>query len=426
MPRPNQLDGTHGSVRWTHDPVGVVTVTLDDPHARTNMITDAHVEGLAALLKYLEESLDSVVGVVVTSAKESFFSGPEFELAPPPESGSAYGHLLEVRDQLRRLELIGRPVAAAMAGAALGGGFEIALACHYRVGLDRPDIRWALAERTMGIMPGGGGTARATRIVGLAVAVRETVGEGVAYSPAWALSRGLVDELASTPEEVVAQARRWVIAVGPDGGGQLWDREGWKPPGGEPGEPAFDLEVAELRAELHALPADLTLPARHEILDAALIALSQSAGHAFEAETAAFLRLAQQPGIEAARLVFAGLKRTRDRAEAGEGASNAETVPARYRTFDLRHSNPLVDVFFPNSPKRVVEVEIEASASEIDVNAAVSRAAAFGVPIVVRPADGSTLHRVVVGEPVPNGSFADPLEAVVAEQLLGQSGYRGT
>ncbi|WP_078612969.1 enoyl-CoA hydratase-related protein [Streptomyces canus] len=90
------------------------------------------------------------------------------------------------------METLGPPVAAALTGSALGGGFEIALAAHHRVGLDAPTVRWQLGERTMGILPAGGGTVRSARMLGMATTLRETVGEGVAYTPRWALHRGLV------------------------------------------------------------------------------------------------------------------------------------------------------------------------------------------------------------------------------------------
>ena len=75
------------AVRWDTDVDGVVTVTFDDPLARTNMITARHVAGMGDLLAYLDAGYDDIRGVVVTSAKESFFSGPEFDAAELPSEG---------------------------------------------------------------------------------------------------------------------------------------------------------------------------------------------------------------------------------------------------------------------------------------------------------------------------------------------------
>ncbi|GAA4406698.1 hypothetical protein GCM10023147_50430 [Tsukamurella soli] len=423
MKRADRAQGGCGAVRWSRDPDGIVTVVLDDPTARTNMVTDAHVEGMRAVLDHLESTRDDVDGVIVTSAKESFFSGPEFEVAASPrESGSAYSHLVEVRDQLRRLEQSGRPVAAALVGGALGGGFEIALACHHRVGLDRGDVRWALAERTMGILPAGGGTVRATRMLGLATAVRETVGGGAAYDPAWALARGLIDELAPTPAAVEAAARRWEVAVGPDGAGQPWERPDWVVPGALPRDPAFDREVAELRGELDALADDPTLAARREILEVGLAALSQPLASAFAAETAAFLRLVSLPSAPAAAAVFGAMKRIRDRVEKGADTPAGDARSGASATFEIRYPNPLVDVFLPTSPKRVVEVPLPDGATERETAGAVARAASFGVPVLVRPGEGSTLHRVSVGEAVEVTRFVDAGEATLAAELLAPRG----
>jgi 3-hydroxyacyl-CoA dehydrogenase/enoyl-CoA hydratase/3-hydroxybutyryl-CoA epimerase len=134
-----------------------------------------------------------------------------------------------LRDQARRLEALGRPVAAALNGSALGGGFEIALACHYRVGPADPAVIWALAETGMGIMPGGGGVVRTTRMVGIAAAVLDVIGPGTVFHPAQAHAAGLVDELA---DDVVAAARAWVLAQPEGRFVQRWERPGYAIPGG--------------------------------------------------------------------------------------------------------------------------------------------------------------------------------------------------
>ncbi|GAA1873724.1 hypothetical protein GCM10009836_63410 [Pseudonocardia ailaonensis] len=366
-----------GSVRWEGEDDGLVVVTFDAEGARTNLVTAAHVAGVDALVDDLRARLDEVTGVLLTSGKESFFAGPEYRETDAGPAGPAWDLAARFRTQLRDLETIGRPVAAALVGSALGGGFEIALAAHHRVGLDDPAVRWQLGERTMGILPAGGGTVRAARMLGLATAVREVVGEGVAYTPRWALHRGLVDELAATRDEVEARAKAWIRRTGPAAGGQRWERPDYRVPGGVPGEPAFDAELARVRAELDAIGDTLTGAARREILGVVHAAITSPIDTAFELETAAFQRLA--PTATTAPLLFGAVKRLRDRVERGNVAADPSTA-RELRTFTLGARHPLWDTFVPDLPGRIVEVPVEPASTEEEITRRVAAAAAYGIP----------------------------------------------
>ena len=139
---------------------------------------------------------------------------------------------MEIKGQFRRLETLGRPVVAAMNGTALGGGLEIALACHHRIALDAPGVVYGLPEVTLGLLPGAGGVVRITRMLGIQDGFMKVLAQGQRHQPAAALEIGIVDELAATPEEMLATARAW-IAANPDAA-QPWDRPGYRIPGGTP------------------------------------------------------------------------------------------------------------------------------------------------------------------------------------------------
>lgn len=404
-----------GAVRWTREDDGIVVVTFDSDGARTNMVSPEHVAGVNSLLDHLRSTIDDVAGVLLTSSKDSFFAGPEFLPTDAPDRGAAWQLAAEFRQQLRDLETIGRPVAAALIGSALGGGFEIALAAHHRVGLDDPTVRWQLAERTMGILPAGGGTVRAALRVGMATAVRETVGEGVPYTPRWALRRGLVDELAPTREEVEDKARDWIRWAGPTGGGQPWDHPAYRVPGGVPGDREFDAELADIRAALDALDDD-TAAARREILGVVLAALTEPVDTAFEMETAAFGRLAASPST--APLVFAAFKRLRDRVE--QGADSVDLRAARsWRTFTPGPRHPLASTFAPDAPDRVVEVPVAEDDTEATIAAKTAAGYAYGIPVLVR-AERVPVLTSAPGRRPDDADFVDESEAALARVLLGR------
>src|SRR6476646_7257276 len=130
---------TDTAVRYDKDADGIVTLTLDDPTASANTMNDLYVESMAAAVDRLYDEVDAVTGVVVTSAKKTFFAGAnlnEMVKAGPDDAQAVFQLAERVKASLRRLETFPKPVVAAINGAALGGGFEIALACNHRVAVD--------------------------------------------------------------------------------------------------------------------------------------------------------------------------------------------------------------------------------------------------------------------------------------------------
>ena len=155
----------------------------------------------------------SVGGVIVTSAKKDFVAGAVLEaFTELGDAAEIMGFVTEAQGILRRLETGGKPVVAALNGTALGGGCEIALACHYRIAARRDDARIGLPEVSLGLLPGAGGTQRLPRMLGARAALPLLL-EGKRLRPEDALAAGLVDALAA-PEDLLPAARRWLPAVG--------------------------------------------------------------------------------------------------------------------------------------------------------------------------------------------------------------------
>ncbi|TCJ00644.1 3-hydroxyacyl-CoA dehydrogenase NAD-binding domain-containing protein [Aeromicrobium sp. IC_218] len=248
---------TTEAVRYEKDGA-IATLVLDDPSQSANTMNQAYVESMEkavdALAADIAADADSIQGVVITSAKKTFFAGGDLKLmtqATKDDAPALFDNVERIKATLRKLETIGKPVVAAINGAALGGGLEIALAAHHRVAVDgRYEI--GLPEVTLGLLPGGGGVTRTVRMFGIQDALLNVLLQGPRMKPAKALKVGLVDELVESADQLVPAAKAWIEANAgdADAASQPWDRKGYKMPGGTPKTPA-------LAANLPALPAML-------------------------------------------------------------------------------------------------------------------------------------------------------------------------
>src|SRR4051794_20513363 len=156
-------------------------------------MNDAYVAAMGETIDRLEREKESIRGVVVTSAKKTFFAGGNLGgliRATPETREDVLAHVTLVKSQLRRLETLGRPVAAAINGTALGGGLEITLACHHRVVLDDPTIKLGFPEVTLGLLPGAGAVVGSVRLLGLPPALLERLRRGQRIRPEKALKLG--------------------------------------------------------------------------------------------------------------------------------------------------------------------------------------------------------------------------------------------
>jgi len=253
---------------YQKDSDGIVTLTMDWPGQEVNTVDRQFVPALAEVIDQLEAEREQITGVVLTSAKKTFFAGGDlkwFITLGPSDAAEIFAVAEQVKALLRRLEKLGRPVVAAIAGAALGGGWEIALACHHRVVLDDPSIQLGQPEVTLGLLPGGGGITRMVRLLGLQEAMPYLL-EGKLMRPAEAAHRGLA-ALAKDGDDLLAQARAWIAAnPAPE---QPWDRKGYKLPGGAPSSP----HMAQMLTVAPAMLVEKThgvYPAPKAILSAAV------------------------------------------------------------------------------------------------------------------------------------------------------------
>lgn len=253
-------------IRYAVDADGIATLTIDYPGKTMNVIDQAFMDSLSACIDRLVMD-GQVKAAIVTSGKEAFIAGADLmamEANLDSTTDDPLPVLFEKFSSLsrlyRRLETCGKPVVAAINGTAMGGGFELALACHHRVLADTPSAVVGLPEIQVGLLPGAGGTQRLPRLLGIQAALPYLM-EGKHASPQRALKAGLVHELAA-PDELLATARRWLL--GTPTGVQPWDEKGFKFPGGTALDPrvapAFVVGNAMVQAStFHNLPAPLAI-----------------------------------------------------------------------------------------------------------------------------------------------------------------------
>lgn len=221
--------------KYEKDQDNIVTVTMDMQGRSANVINEEFGKRWLEMIERLEKEKAEIAGVVLTSAKSTFFAGADIDNLYKQTNAQEIFDMCEgLKKQLRRLETLGKPVVAALNGAALGGGLEIALACHYRIALNNPKAQFGLPEVGLGLLPGGGGIVRLTRMIGLQPAL-PLLTEGKRLKVKDALSNGLINEIAETPEDMIAKAKAWIKAnpkaINP------WDDKGFKFPGGDAKNP---------------------------------------------------------------------------------------------------------------------------------------------------------------------------------------------
>ncbi|RKT18671.1 3-hydroxyacyl-CoA dehydrogenase/enoyl-CoA hydratase/3-hydroxybutyryl-CoA epimerase [Streptomyces sp. 1114.5] len=281
------MSDTTTTIRWEQDQDGVVTLVLDDPTQSVNTMNEAFTADFEAVVGRLAGL------VVITSGKKTFFAGGDLRMlsaARPEDAEAVFEKSMRIKRSLRTLETLGKPVVAAVNGSALGGGLEIALACHHRIALNTPAGRIGLPEVTLGLLPGGGGVVRTVRLFGITDALLKFLLQGRQYRPGQALEHGLVHELVDTPEELTARAKAWIEAN--PTAVQPWDVKGYKIPGGTPATPAFAANLpafpANLRKQLNGAP----YPAPRNILAAAVESAQVDVDTAMVIEARYFTELA--------------------------------------------------------------------------------------------------------------------------------------
>jgi len=242
--------GTNSPIRYELGADRVVTITFDAPEGSVNTMSEAWKNAFTENVARLEKEKDSYDGVILASAKKTFFAGAELKDVVRLKASDAQAMFREIeaiKADFRKLEKLGKPVVAVIAGTALGGGFEIALAAHCRICVDDPKIQLGFPEVTLGLLPGAGGLTKLTRILGLQAAFPYLI-EGKLMKPADAAKAGLLQGLAKDAANAMSMARDWIKAN--PSPVQPWDAKDYRMPGGNPNSPAVSQMLAVAPAML--------------------------------------------------------------------------------------------------------------------------------------------------------------------------------
>lgn len=226
------------TIRFSTDADGVASLIIDVPGQSMNVIGAQFIADLDAAVDRISGE-EAIKGAVIASGKDSgFMAGMDLKametmLLPPAgealDMKTLYGRVFELNRIFRRLETCGKPVACAIEGTCVGGGFELALACHRRIVGDNPKTQLGLPEILVGLFPGGGGSQRFSRITGVQTALMYML-QGKLFAPAEGMGLKLIDEVVPAGSALDA-AKAWVKA-NPTAGIQPWDQKGFKVPGG--------------------------------------------------------------------------------------------------------------------------------------------------------------------------------------------------
>ncbi|MFT4913762.1 MAG: 3-hydroxyacyl-CoA dehydrogenase/enoyl-CoA hydratase/3-hydroxybutyryl-CoA epimerase [Brevundimonas sp.] len=281
------------------DADGIALITFDVPGRSMNTLTSGVMKEIPEWVERIRTD-DAIKGAVLTSGKTSgFCAGADLgDMAGGMLAGGslqeAYDAGWKLNGALRALETCGKPVAAAINGLALGGGLELTLACHYRVAGDDNRIQLGLPEIKVGLFPGGGGTQRLPRLIGVQAAMMAMT-EGKSFRPNDARGAGIIHEVVARGTEVEA-ARAWI-----KGGGkavQPWDDKSFKLPGGGPYHPVgiqnFLVGNAMIRKQTYG-----NYPAATNLMKAVYEGVQVPMDAALRIETRYFIKTLMTPQAQA-------------------------------------------------------------------------------------------------------------------------------
>ncbi|MEO1712719.1 MAG: enoyl-CoA hydratase/isomerase family protein, partial [Bacteroidota bacterium] len=239
-------------IRYEKDIDNIVTLTLDMQGRKENILNHEITAALEPVLEHLkkEKARRALKGVVITSNKKTFLAGGDLEyLYQCQDPKEMFEYTEKINRFLRDLERPGVPVVAAINGSALGMGFELALACHHRIVLNRPEIKLGFPEIKVGLIPGNGGIIRLMWLLGIRKAF-PILEKGHRYLPLEALEVGMVDELAENKREMIEKAKAWLKSE--KEGRRKWDTEYGTIPGGTAREMRVAMEISRLSAHVAA------------------------------------------------------------------------------------------------------------------------------------------------------------------------------
>lgn len=216
---------------------GIATLLFDEPNSAVNTMCQQWKDDLTAVVQQVLTDRPQLKGIVLASAKSTFFAGADLKGTMRLQASDApqvFKDIEQVKKNFRTLETLGIPVVTCLNGTALGGGWELALVGHYRIAVDSPKIQLGLPEITLGLIPGASGITKMTRLLGL-MGAQPYVLESKLFTPSEGHALGLVHELVADASALRERALAF-IAAHPTSL-QPWDDKAYKIPGGTPSNP---------------------------------------------------------------------------------------------------------------------------------------------------------------------------------------------
>jgi 3-hydroxyacyl-CoA dehydrogenase/enoyl-CoA hydratase/3-hydroxybutyryl-CoA epimerase len=323
---------TYRNFKFDVDADGIAAVTWDMPDRSMNVINLTVIEELSAIVEKVAGDA-AIKGAVITGGKDTFCAGADLtlldqfgqvfaEMARTQGEEAAAAMLFEESRKLsllyRRLETSGKPWVAAINGTAVGGGFELCLACHHRIAAANPKTRLGLPEVKVGLFPGAGGTQRIARMLAPVDALQMLLkGDQLRLDRAKALK--LVGAVVP-PEELIKAAKDWIKAGG--SAKAPWDVEGFRLPGGpvysKMGMMTFPAANAIYRRETYD-----NYPAARAIMQCVYEGLQLPIDTALRVESRYFAKVLRSPEAAAMiRSLFVSMQ------ELNKGARRPADVPA--------------------------------------------------------------------------------------------------
>ena len=281
-------------IHYRKDTDKIATLILDMKGRSGNLLNHQIVAAFAPVIDHLkkEKAAGNLNGVIITSAKQDFLESGDLDyLYRLQDPAKAFEAAEQLKQFLRDLEVPGVPVAAAINGDALGTGFELTLACHYRVALADSQLRLGHPEVKIGLIPSGGAIIRLMWLLGIERAYPLLL-EGRRYSPQEALKVGLIDELADSREEMLAKAKAWLLKH--HDVARPWDDPEVTIPGGTAADPNLGHRIRLLTARLSAHTNDL-YPAKRAIIDLLAEASKLDFATAYRLDSRYYARVATNP-----------------------------------------------------------------------------------------------------------------------------------
>lgn len=314
------------------DEDGIALITWDMPGRSMNVFSQSSLDETVEWINKVVSD-DGIKGAVLTSGKNAFCAGADLgEMGDRTgEAAAAKSEEEQLRERFeqsqtvggvfRKLETCGKPIAAAINGTALGGGLEITLSCHYRVASDNPRTQLGLPEAKVGLLPGGGGTQRLPRLIGVANALPLML-EGTSLNPQKAAAAGVIHKVVAE-DQLIAEAKRWIKEEGD--GQQPWDKKGYKVPGGDPKSPEGAQAFVVGNALVHGKTYG-NYPAQEYILKCVYEGIQVPIEAGLRIETRYFLKLMSRPEAgNMVRSMFVSMQELNKGARRPQGIERAPT-----------------------------------------------------------------------------------------------------